>query len=192
MCVRLTVLPRFYRDEREFARVHARLKVLPCPECSRRGTLILNGMACGYCAGSSSRRHIRGHRVLCSRRRRAPKGCGKSFVLLCCSFLPRLQYRASTLWTFLRGLAEGRRVVDAFSLTGLYRSLRTVYRLLGRVRRSLPSIRTLLVRYWGPPPSAAVAGDEITQTFSHIHASAEPPACPLAQLQQRSGHPLLV
>lgn len=191
MSVRLTVLRRFYRDEREFARIHARLKLLPCPECARRGTLILNGVACGYCAGSCSRRQLRGHRVLCSRRRRSPKGCGKSFMLRCCCFLPRLQYRASTLWTFLRALAESRRVVDAFSLTGLCRSLRTLYRLLRRVRRSLASIRTRLMRYWGLPPSPGGFGDELTQTVSHIQAFVEPPTCPLALLQQRSQEPLL-
>jgi len=58
------------------------LKLRPCPnpQCRRVGCLIGHGHLCGW--GEGNQRVIRGERVLCSQRRRGPKGCGKTFSIL--------------------------------------------------------------------------------------------------------------
>ena len=122
------------------------LKLRPCPnpQCRRVGCLIGHGHLCGW--GEGNQRVIRGERVLCSQRRRGPKGCGKTFSILREAVLYRRQLSAPQLFAFFNGMLRGLSRYAAWKGLGLIFSIRHGYRLWQAFVDHQLRIRELLCR----------------------------------------------
>ena len=159
----------------------APLKLRPCPnpECRRVGCLIGHGHLRGY--GEGGEREIRGDRVLCSDRRRGPKGCGKTFSILPEALLRRRQVRAPQLYEFFEGMLRGLSRYAAWKALRIMFSIRHAYRLWRAFLDHQLRIRQLLCRL-APPPRCAVA-DPALQVVEHLQRAFAGAPCPIAAYQ---------
>jgi hypothetical protein len=159
----------------------APLKLQPCPNpaCRRIGCLIGHGYLRGY--GEDSERVIRGARVLCSVRRRGPKGCGKTFSMVESTTLCRRQVRAPQLFEFFKGVLRGLSRRAAWQALGLIFSIRHAYRLWQTFLDHQLWIRERLCRLLAPP--ACAAGDPARQTIKHLQAAFAGASCPVSAFQ---------
>ena len=104
---------RFYRDRAELDRIHENLKLTRCPHCGLTGHLIFNGKTYGY-RDDSDLPQMRRQRVICSNRKAAAAGCGKSHTLFAADTVPGLQVLTKTLWLFASLLLTGLGAYAAF------------------------------------------------------------------------------
>ena len=157
-----------------------KLRSCPNPECRRVGCLIGHGHLRGY--GEGNERVIRGDRVLCSARRRCPKGCGKTFSILPCDLLRRRQVNAPRLFEFFEGMLRGLSRRAAWKALGIVFSIRHAYRLWQTFLAHQLRIRELLCRLLVPPP-AGVAVAPALQLIQHLQAAFAGAPCPISAFQ---------
>lgn len=157
------------------------LKLMPCPnpQCQRVGCLIGHGHLRGY--GESNERVIRGDRVLCSNRRRSPKGCGKTFSIVSCELLRHRQVSATQLNGFLEGMLRGLSRRAAWMTLGTIFSLRHAYRLWQAFLNHRLRISELLCHL--APPQICVVADPASQLIQHLQTVFAGTPCPIAAYQ---------
>lgn len=157
---------RFYSSDEEFAAVRCGLLTTSCPFCKKIGTLILHGYLTSWHSPVLFIR--RGRRIICTKRRRHNKGCGKTFSMLLSCFLPRLGYTTTTLWHVVRSIANGSPI---YKLAGYLRTTRkTVYRLFTRFKHAQYRIRSLLCTITDPPALPDTT-HPYKQTINHLQAT---------------------
>lgn len=178
------MLPRFYRTEEEFQRLHLRLKLSPCPHCKRTGALILHGHLYGYAEGSACLKASRGRRVLCNNRKARHNGCGRTFSALRANRLRRLRLGAPSLWAFLTlVLLLGNRA-EALRRLALDLSRSSAGRLWKRFLHAQSRIRAALLPRV-TPPALPHARQSAAQTLAHLQAAFHGDPCPIAAFQHQ-------
>lgn len=175
------MLPRFYRSQAGFDPIHLRLKQYPCPHCRLTGTLILHGYLHGYDLEKINKRIIRGHRIFCSNRN-LRDGCGKTWSIMLTSILKGFIVQTFHLWDFLKNIAKGMNIFQAFNTLDIPLSPTSIYRLYKRVRLNQPHIRSLLLRR-SKPPSDIRHKNPLIKTIRHMALSFKNIADPLAAFQ---------
>ena len=159
---------RFYSTEEDLPAIRCGLLTTSCPFCKKIGALILHGYLTGYTLQSPSVRSRRGRRIICTKRRKRDKGCGKSFSILLSCFIPRLWYTTNNLWHFILSIANGTPLYKLASYLGTARI--TAYRLFTRFRNAQHKIRSLLCTITDPPmlPDST---DPYKQTIHHLQTT---------------------
>lgn len=172
------MLPQFYRSCAGFRQIHLRLKQYRCPHCKLTGTLILHGYLRGYDLEGINKRIVRGHRIFCSNRNRR-RGCGRTFGVVLAAMLKGFIVRTSHLWGFLKNMAKGMNVFQAFNILDIPLSPTSIYRLYKRLFENQHHIRSHLFRRL-PPPRDIRHANPLVKTIRHLELSfkniPDPPA----------------
>ncbi len=161
-------LPKFVRDESELSTSALNPKLHICPHCGRSGTLVGHGIVRGY-AHNSSRRIVRGRRLLCSNRYRQ-RGCGRTTAVVLASMLARRVANTSTL-----------AAVVGVSQAATQLSKRATTRLRRRWRHAGHLLRTRVCSL-SPPPQTPTA-DPLTQLLEHLRLVFADARCPFEAYQ---------
>jgi hypothetical protein len=170
-------MKRFYASEEEFTRFHLSLKLVRCPHCRRIGTLNLHGFLYGYAEHSPTDVEVRGRRIFCNSRLRRP-GCGKTFSVLHAALIKGFTIAAATLWCFLKALAAGLPICEAFRASRSSLGASSAYRLAGCLRRAQSRLRLILSRVCPVPTSIT---SPLAQTVAHLVAAFGPHPIPAFQ-----------
>jgi hypothetical protein len=176
----MTVLPRFYRTDAEWAALAARLPYTPCPHCHACGCLLQHGYLYGF-DERHAQRTARAHRIFCSNRH-AHHGCGRTFSVWLAEKIRRLSLTSHGLHDFLQravadGLAAARR-----AFVGCL-SDRTLLRIWKRFRLAQCILRTALLGRCPPPAVATPPPRPAAQTLAHLLAAFPDADCPIAAFQ---------
>jgi hypothetical protein len=174
----LAMIPRFYRSQAGFDQIHLRLKQHHCPHCRVTGTLILHGYLRGYDLKKINKKIIRGRRVFCSNRNRR-RGCGRTWSVMLATMLKGFIVQTSHLWGFLKNIAKGMNVFQAFSIRDIPLSPTSIYRLYKRLYENQPHIRSRLAGRLAPPRDVRHA-NPLVKTILHMGSAfkrnSDPPA----------------
>jgi len=174
-------LAQFYRSKKDFEKIHWNLKLTACPHCKRTGTLILHGYLFGYDLGVYSKRVLKGRRIFCSNRNRK-QGCGKTFSVFKADRLKRFSIQTSGLWSFLKNIAGGMNLFQAFRSLGIALKTTSIYRLYNRIYLGQHKIRTLLLKR-SPAPQDIQHKNPLIKTIAHLKLAFQGSADPLAAFQ---------
>jgi hypothetical protein len=181
-----TPAPFFVASQAELDELLTRSKQMPCPRCQRTGLLVGHGLLMGY-AERGNHREVRGRRLMCRARSRRP-GCGRTFSVLLATVIPRFSVRTPTIWSFLEGVVAGMSRKSAWARLQAQGapalSLRSGYRLWGRLLAAQSRVRTGLCRL-APPPTTADPRP-IAQMAAHLRSALASPGCLLASFQLMS------
>lgn len=176
-------LPRFYRGEDDFLRLHDRLKSIPCPSCHATETLNLHGSLMGYSERDDARKTQRGYRILCSNRKVCRSGCGRTFGVFSADTLRRLRLvGAASLWAFLSLVLKLGNTAQALRESLLDFSLTSAYRLWHRFNRCGASLRVGLAAKC-PPPTVSDSPLPAALTAAHLVAAFPAEPSPIAAYQ---------
>jgi hypothetical protein len=177
----MTVLPRFYRDDAEWAALAEQLPHTPCPHCRAYGHLLQHGFLYGFDERHPQRTTARAHRIFCSNRH-AHHGCGRTFSVWLAEKIRRLSLTTHGLHDFLqRAVADGLAAARRAFVSHL--SDRTLLRLWKRFRRAQCALRAVLLGRCPPPPAATPPPRPEAQTLAHLHAAFPDADDPLAAFQ---------
>lgn len=174
-------LAQFYRCQKDFEKIHWHLKLTACPHCKRTGTLILHGYLSGYDLGAYSQRVLKGRRIFCSNRHRK-QGCGKTFSVFKADRLKRFAIQTSGLWLFLKNIARGINLSQAFRTLGIALKTTSIYRLYNRIFLAQHKIRTLLLKRF-PMPQNIKHKNPLIKTITHLELAFQGSADALAAFQ---------
>lgn len=155
-----------------------------CPKCHHAGALVGHGWLRGYAADGTPAQ-VRGRRLLCSARGRKA-GCGRTASVLLASVLRGFSGTTTLLTAVLAALSEGHSVRHWFR-TAAQRpalTLRSVHRIVARVRRHLSAWRVRLSRH-SPSPSTS-HHDPVAAITRHLRLAFPTAHDPVAALQRAS------
>lgn len=174
----LAMIPRFYRSHAGFRQIHLHLKQYRCHHCKLTGTLILHGYLRGYDLKNINKRIVRGHRIFCSDRN-LRRGCGRTFGVVLAAVLKGFIVQTLHLWKFLKNIAKGMNVFQAFNTLNIRLSPTSIYRLYKRLYENQPHIRSHLARRLAPPRDVRHA-NPLIKTIRHMESAfkrnSDPPA----------------
>jgi hypothetical protein len=172
--------PRFVRD---IDRALDTIKLHACPHCAARGTLNGHGWLRGY-AETSSEMERRGRRVLCSNRNRR-KGCGRTLSIFLADVIPSFSTRTRTLSRMLLAIVSGLSIRASWlAVRPSGTSLRNACRLMQRITREQPRLRSMACRVEPPPlPSHDAASHPLSQFVAHLQAAFSATPCFFESLQ---------
>jgi len=174
-------IPRFYKSESRFQRIHHNLKHHPCPHCDQIGTLNLHGYLKGYDDQQGNNKVIRGHRVFCSNRGRR-QGCGQTFSVMCSTQFKKFIITTNTLWSFLKQILLGLNTFQAFHSMQSRFKTSMAYRLIRIITLNQPRIRTLLFNKY-PAPKHAKKFTPLIATIRHLQSAFSHHDDPLSAFQ---------
>jgi hypothetical protein len=103
--------------------------------------------------------------------------------------LPGHTVRAAALWSLLKRLLKGSSIKAAVQGLSLPFALETLYHLLQRLRKRLPTVRPVLCREKTAPASSQT--DPLLQTMEHLRGLFLKSKGPLADFQLHFQRPLL-
>jgi len=152
------------------------------------GTLILHGLLYGY-TPHHPEKVVKGHRIICSKRRKKHKGCGKCFSIRLNNYMPRLWYHVEKIWDFIvERVVRLKPIRQRNHALGV--SLKTAYRLFTRFKRSQTPIRTQLIKITSPPDSTTSL--PYYQTIEHLKKAFPHSRNPIASFHDYFQRPFLV
>jgi hypothetical protein len=172
---------RYFADIAEANQYRREIKSESCPHCGRRGALVCHGYLRGYGPGSKEQRDIRGYRFYCSDRRKAGKGCGKTYSILLAEYLGGWMIPADTLWGFIKGVCSGLSVKSAWEKLSSGFSLQSAYRIWKELQARQPRVRSRLHSLATAPPCSS--SEPLLQLAGHLEAAFISRACPIAAYQ---------
>lgn len=177
----MRVFPVFCHNEEEAQCCRRESRLRACPKCGQAGDVVCHGLLLGYRDGEH-RRVVRGWRFWCSDRGRR-RGCGKTFSVLWSWALRCCTVSANLLWLFVSAVGEGKTVKAGWEMVSGKLSLRTGYRLWGRLLRVQSWVRQLLLRE-KPPPASEHRRVEF-ELIDHLGAVFGGAVCPVCEFQRR-------
>ncbi len=176
------LVPEFYESEKEFIKIHHKLKLYKCPFCNLTGCLILHGYSRGYDKSGKVPDTIRGHRVFCSNRKNR-NGCGRTLCILLSNILKHFTIDAKTLWDFIFCIFNGISRAKGFRKVLYMFSISTTYRLWRILNINQTFIRTILHKVSKPPDNKT--NNPIFQTIEHLKNIKKELVCPISSFQHR-------
>jgi hypothetical protein len=102
---------------------------------------------------------------------------------LASNILKRFTIRADGLWRFLKNIAKGLRIREAFKPLTSYFSYSSAYRLWRRFRRCQSRIRTYLTRL-RQPPKVTPSSYPAYETILHLKSVFGKHLCPITAFQE--------
>ena len=151
------------------------------------GSFVLHGFLPGYPPHGGNTEIQKGRRILCSKRRKRRRGCGRTCSLLLSWFTPRLCYCMGSMWEFFLSFAHGSSLSKLSHL--LQVSYKSAYRLCCRFKQAQPKIRTLLLKITSPPESKDTSVPHL-QTIHHLSKVFPSPLKPLIAFQHQFQQPI--
>lgn len=174
------IIKKFYKTKKEFEEFHAKLKLCPCPHCSKTGFLNLHGYLKGF-PENGKEKIKKGRRIYCSNKNKKG-GCGRTFSILDASYIKNFRISAKTIWHLLEKVKDGSSKAEALRTSGSTMGETTVYRIFRKFKYNQPRIRTLLAGVREPPRLKGVK-DPVIQTIIHLKSAFRKFVCPVARFQ---------
>ena len=175
-------IPKYYKSENEFKKIHHKLKLYKCPYCNLIGFLILHGYQKGYDKTGRAPDSMRGHRIFCSNRKKR-NGCGRTICILLSSILKHFTIDAGTLWDFINFILKGHNKAEGFRNILYMFSISTAYRLWSIFCFNQSFIRTLLHKISKPPDGKNF--NPLLQTIEHLKIIGGELMSPISSFQHR-------
>lgn len=162
----LNQMQRFFKSKGAIERFLNQRLNLTCPLCGATGTFERHGFIRG--SVSETEHGIRGWRIFCDPKSPRGRGCGWGPGLWLSSTLLRRCFSAEQLLLFIQALSAGFSVYAAWGRCGIALSLRTAYRLHGRLILCQSVLRTSLCSRAPPPGWKESAGSNLRKMFDHL------------------------
>lgn len=159
-------IPKFYKSENDFKKIHHNLKHYKCPFCNLIGYLNLHGYLKGYDFNGNYKDVLRGHRIFCSNRNKRG-GCGRTLSILLSLFIKHFILTANTIWNFFINIANGNNKWMSFKKANPRNPApSSAYRLWRRFKANQSYLKTWLITISLPPPYSG--NNPNIQTILHL------------------------
>lgn len=175
-------IPKFYKSENDFEKIHHKLKLYKCPYCNLIGFLILHGYQKGYDKTGKAPDSMRGHRIFCSNRKKR-NGCGRTICILLSNILKHFTIDTNILWKFISYIFKGHNKAEGFRKILYMFSISTAYRIWRKFCFNQTFIRTILHKISKPPDNKTC--NPILQTIEHLKTIKVELVCPISSFQHR-------
>lgn len=159
-------MQRFFENKGAIEQFLKHLHGLQCPLCGATGTFERHGFIRGSL--SETEYGIWGWRIFCDPDSPRGTGCGWGPGLWLSSTLLRRCFTAAQLLLFILALSAGLSVYASWGQSGIALSLRTGYRLHGRLIQCQSILRTSLCSRAPPPERKKSASSPLLQVVDHL------------------------